>query len=223
MIIKLSVNPAFQKQVKSDIITVFGNSIPVAHRDHEKNGKGDIGMLSEVLNDLYGKLRLYFYMRTAKNFENREATLTTVETFCMEVINALGNPTVSEFADIMGFSGPNAASKISSLVRKGYVEKVQSESDRRTYHLHPTKKFYEYYKISLRYIEKVQKRCEKRFTPEELKNLEDLLKIIDDELMPEVDVTLLKKKSDELEKVREKSSEKDEAPVLGSDGNSENQ
>lgn len=33
-------------------------------------------------------------MQTAKIFENREAALTTSETFCMEVINSLGNPTV---------------------------------------------------------------------------------------------------------------------------------
>lgn len=76
-------------------------------------------MFSQTLNDLYGKLRLYFYMQTAKNFESREATLTTVETFCMEVINELGQPTVSEFANVCGFSAPNAAAKISSLIRKG--------------------------------------------------------------------------------------------------------
>lgn len=144
-------------------------------------------MFSETLNDLYSKLRLYFYLQTAKNFEKREATLTTVETFCMEVINYLGSPTVSEFAHVTGFSGPNAAAKIASLIRKGYVEKVQSENDKRSFHLHPTRKFYDYYQISLDYLKKVQERCEKRFTPQELEDLEDLLRIIDDELLPEVD------------------------------------
>ena len=63
-------------------------------------------MFSQTLNDLYGKLRLYFYMQTAKNFESREATLTTVETFCMETILALGSPTVNEFASFMCISPP---------------------------------------------------------------------------------------------------------------------
>lgn len=155
------------------------------------------GMFAETLNDLYGKLRLYFYMQTAKNFENREATLTTVETFCMEVIHELGTPTVSEFADVMGISAPNAAAKVASLIRKGYVEKVQSESDRRSYHLHPTKKFQDYYQINLNYIAKVQERCEKRFSKEELTNLEALLRIIDEELMPEVDIKKLLANADE--------------------------
>jgi len=162
-------------------------------------------MISEVLNDLYDKLRLYFYMQTAKNFETREATLTTVETFCMEIIHSLGNPTISEFAHVVGISGPNAAAKVSSLIKKGYVEKVRSETDRRTYHIHPTKKFYDYYQISLRYVEKVQKRCEKRFTPEELRNLEEILRIIDDELMPEVDVKRLKEISDEEDRREEEN------------------
>ena len=186
----------FENQLKSDIISLFDKYVRALLTEPRGRAMERIRMLSETLNDLYGKLRLYFYMKTAKNFENREATLTTVETFCMEVINALGSPTVSEFADIMGFSGPNAASKVASLIKKGYVEKVQSESDRRSYHLHPTKKFYDYYQINLHYMNKVQQRCEKRFTPEELKNLEELLRIIDDELMPEVNVRRLKEMSD---------------------------
>lgn len=154
-------------------------------------------MLSRVLNDLYSKFRLYFYMQTAKNIENREAALTTSETFCMEVINSLGNPTVSEFASVSGISSPNAAAKVGSLIRKGYVEKVQSENDKRMFYLHPTEKFNNYYRISIDYLEKVQRRCEKRFSKEEMDNLGDLLRIIDDELTTEVDVNRLKAESGE--------------------------
>lgn len=153
-------------------------------------------MLADELNELYGKLRLYFYMQATPNFASREASLTTSETFCMEVINTLGNPTISEFASVSGISGPNAASKVSSLIKKGYVEKVRSDKDHRTYHLHPTEKFYNYYRISTDYLNKVVARCEKRFTKEELKNLEEFIRIIDDELMPEVDIEKLKANSD---------------------------
>jgi DNA-binding MarR family transcriptional regulator len=164
--------------------------------------KGDGGMLTDELNDLYGKLRLYFYMQMAPNFANREASLTTSETFCMEVINLLGNPTVSEFASVTGISGPNAASKLASLIRKGYVEKVRSDEDKRTYHLHPTEKFYRYYRISTDYLNKVVERCQKRFSKQELANLEEFIRIIDDELMPEVNIENLKKNSQ-----KEKDSE----------------
>ncbi len=38
---------------------------------------------------------------------------------------------------MMGISTPNAAYKIGSLVKKGYVEKIQSTTDRREYFLRP--------------------------------------------------------------------------------------
>ena len=43
---------------------------------------------------------------------------------------------------MMQISTPNAAYKIGSLVRKGYVEKIQSTTDRREYHLRPTQEVY---------------------------------------------------------------------------------
>ena len=39
---------------------------------------------------------------------------------------AMGEPTIAEFSRMMGISTPNAAYKIGSLVKKGYVEKIQS-------------------------------------------------------------------------------------------------
>lgn len=89
-------------------------------------------MLGSEINDFYNKFRLHFFMKVFSKFENREATLTTVESFSMEGIMALGEPTVSEFARMMGISAPNAAYKINSLIQKGYVEKIQSEKDRKS-------------------------------------------------------------------------------------------
>ena len=45
----------------------------------------------------------------------------------METIQALGSPTINEFASFMRISPPNAAYKINSLIRKGYIQKIQSE------------------------------------------------------------------------------------------------
>ena len=101
------------------------------------------------------KNHLRFYQETFARFQNREASLTTVEAFAMEAIYALGSPTVKEFADFMRVSSSNAAYKIASLVRKGYVEKVQSEEDGREYHLMPTQKYLDYYNISSDYMRTV--------------------------------------------------------------------
>lgn len=145
-------------------------------------------MLTDALNKVYSGLRLHFYMQVMSRFDHREATLTTVEAFSMEVINEMKEPTVSEFAEMMGISSPNAAVRINSLVRKGYVEKIQSEEDKRTYHLKPTQKFMDYNRINLSYLQTVVDRCEKRFSSEQLKTLEETLNIINTELMPEINL-----------------------------------
>ena len=79
-------------------------------------------MLEKDFNEVYTKFKLHFYRAVFGRFKRREATLTTVETFCMEIILALGEPTVNEFSNFVGISPPNAAYKINSLVQKGYVE-----------------------------------------------------------------------------------------------------
>ena len=143
-------------------------------------------MLEQAFNSVYSKFKLHFYQEIFRRFQDREASLTTVETFCMESIQALGSPTINEFASFMRISPPNAAYKVNSLVKKGYVSKVQSASDRREYHLVPTQKYIDYYNVSRSYIETVMDRVAARFTREECEKLEEILQIVSRELMPEV-------------------------------------
>ena len=149
-------------------------------------------MLRNAFFSVYTKFKLHFYKEIFLRFQNREASLTTVETFCMETILALGSPTVNEFASFMCISTPNAAYKVNSLVKKGYVRRVQSETDRREYHLEPTEKYISYYNISTSYMVEVMDRIAKRFSPEDCKKLEEMLLIIGQELMPEVDISEIK-------------------------------
>ena len=145
-------------------------------------------MLDEAFADVYTKFKLHFYKQVFGRFAQREATLTTVESFCMEVILAMGTPTVAEFSNMMQISTPNAAYKIGSLMRKGYVEKIQSAKDRREYHLRPTQKYIDYYNISYSYLHTVVERARERFSPEDCAKLEEMLTIVSDELMPELDM-----------------------------------
>ena len=73
-------------------------------------------MLEKAFNDVYTKFKLHFYQNVFQRFATREATLTTVESFCMEGIMAMGEPTIAEFSRMMQISTPNAAYKIGSLV-----------------------------------------------------------------------------------------------------------
>ena len=70
-------------------------------------------MLDQTFGQVYTKFKLHFYKQIFNRFEDREATLTTVESFCMEVIMALGEPTIAQFSHMMNLSTPNAAYKIS--------------------------------------------------------------------------------------------------------------
>ena len=78
--------------------------------------------------------------------------------------------------------------KINNLIKKGYLRKVQSEVDKREFHLEVTEKYLDYYNITYSYIGKVMNRLEERLTPEELQTLEKVLNVMSDELMPEIEL-----------------------------------
>jgi DNA-binding MarR family transcriptional regulator len=75
---------------------------------------------------------------------------------------------------------------VQSLIKKGYVEKVRDEKDRREYRLRLTERFDAYSRVNLDYVGEVVTRIEKRFAPEELQTFKRILQIIDAELMPEI-------------------------------------
>ena len=143
-------------------------------------------MMRDAFHNVYTKFKLHFYQKVFERWEDREATLTTVETFCMEIIYAMKNPTVNEFASVANLSSPNAAYKVNSLVKKGYLRKIQSKEDKREYHLEPTEKYIDYYNISYHYMDTVMDRIQNRFTKEEQEQLEKFLTIVSEELMPEI-------------------------------------
>lgn len=140
-------------------------------------------MLYDSFNKVYTKFKLHFYKEVFKKWRDREVSLTTVETFCMEIIHALGKPTVSEFASFISLSSANAADKINNLVKKGYLNKVQSDEDKRIYYLEVTKKYIDYYNISYQYLKEVMGKLENRFTSEENKVLEKMLRVMSEEIM----------------------------------------
>lgn len=143
-------------------------------------------MLDESFNRVYTKFKLHFYQAVFARWQDREASLTTVETFCMEIINALGNPTINEFSSFVDISPPNAAYKINSLIQKGYLVKEQSPDDKREYHLSVTQKYKDYYNVSYRYLSTVMDRIKERFPNEDVEKLEGMLDIVAEELMQEI-------------------------------------
>ena len=150
-------------------------------------------MLQDALTEVYTKFKVHFYQEMFKKLRSRETSLTIVELFCVEIIYVLDNPTVKEFADFIGISSPNAAYKIACLIEKGYIEKVQSEKDRREFHLHVTDKYLEYLNLSEGYVKTVAERAEERFTEQRIDSLNDILHDMSDFLMEEVDIPKYRK------------------------------
>ena len=135
---------------------------------------------------IYTKFKLHFYREIFGSWTSHETTLTTVETFCMEVIYAMERPTINEFANFIKISQPNAAYKVNNLIRKGFLRKIRSQKDKREYFLEVTDKYLEYLDIENSYMHKVLERLETRFTKPQLEELDKMLKIVSAELMPEV-------------------------------------
>ncbi len=142
-------------------------------------------MLEQYFSDVYRKFKLQFYSKIFKRFGAREASLTAVETFCVEAIHVLNLPTINQFANFTQISAPNAAYKINSLVKKGYIRKINSKTDKREYYLEVTDKFFDYYEMNYDYVKVVINRMRERFPEEDIKKLEEMLFIMSTELMPE--------------------------------------
>lgn len=145
--------------------------------------------MEESFAEVYNGFKLHFYREVFGNWTDREATLTTVESFCMEVIYALKRPTINEFASFIRISQPNAAYKVNNLIKKGYLNKVQSETDRREYYLEVTDKYLAYYNVGSFYMYETLARTRKRLTKEQLETAVEVLHIILDEMrsdMPEL-------------------------------------
>ena len=138
--------------------------------------------------NVYTKFKIQFYKRVFQRLEMREATLTTTEAYSVEIINALGNPTVSEFAKYVNISVANATYKVQNLIKKGYLRKERSEEDRRESHLYVTERYHDYERLGTSYIDTVLERIQQTCSAEDIAVLQRVLTIISDQLMPEVEL-----------------------------------
>lgn len=145
-------------------------------------------MLEDRFNELYIKIKLRFYAKVFGQLEIEKRSLSAIEVFSVEVISLLNRPTVNEFATFAQISQPNAAYKINNLIKKGYIRKIRNEQDKREFHLEVTEKYFDFSGVTSDYVKVVMDRVRARFNKEELDRVEEILKIVAEELMPEVPV-----------------------------------
>ena len=144
-------------------------------------------MLEDSFIEVYDKFKLRFYRKVFELVRERDGSLSAMEAFSLEIIKMLGQPTVSQFADFLNISQSNATYKVNSLIKKGYLERQNSQVDRREYHLVLSEKYYLYMDLLTSYERTVVQRMRERFTPEDAEKLDEMLQVIAAELMPECD------------------------------------
>ncbi len=86
--------------------------------------------LIEIITKLIGDLEAQFI----KNFQ--EEGFTARQIVYIETINTLGNPNLGEIAKALKLSKPSVTAIVDKLASKGYIEKFQSDEDRRSFHVH---------------------------------------------------------------------------------------
>ena len=145
-------------------------------------------MLKDSFTEVYNKFKLQFYRGLFDQVRERDGSLSAMEAFSLEVIGILGEPTVGQFADFLNISQSNATYKVNSLIKKGYIERLNSTVDRREYHLKLSEKYYNYINLMDTYQREVIKRIEERFPKEDVEKFEEILKVMSKELMPEIKI-----------------------------------
>jgi len=133
-------------------------------------------MLEQNFEILYLMFRSNYFKRILEEIGPKEGSLSATESYCVEVIYLLGKPTVSEFAQYLNLSVPNATYKINSLVKKGYVLREQSTSDLREQNLCVTEKFLSYYGLNDAVIANLMKRIREEFPARDVEALDDMIK-----------------------------------------------
>ncbi|WP_303858081.1 MarR family transcriptional regulator [Aminicella lysinilytica] len=146
-------------------------------------------MLENSFSKVYTKFKMDLYSKVFKEFKDKDVEpLSAMEVISMEIIVALGSPTINEFATAAKLSPPNAAYKVNKLIQKGYINKIQSTEDKREYHIEATEAYKKNYGVIYDYIAVVLSRVQETFSPDDVKKLDEILETTADELMPEVEI-----------------------------------
>ncbi|MEE9911009.1 MAG: MarR family transcriptional regulator [Deltaproteobacteria bacterium] len=86
--------------------------------------------LIAILTKLIGDWEMQFVQQyTGEGFTIRQLEY-------IDVINTLGNPNLGEIATALKLSKPSVTAIVEKLAAKGYIQKCQSDEDRRSFHVH---------------------------------------------------------------------------------------
>ncbi len=140
------------------------------------------GMNMEKILKTFQKLRLEFYRKIFTRVRERDGSLSAMEVFSLEIIYALGRPTIGRFARFIGISQSNATYKVNSLMKKGYLIRQPSADDGREYNLELSEKFYGYSDMLEENVRAIAKSVLDKLTTEERSALSRAADLLNAEL-----------------------------------------
>ena len=132
-------------------------------------------MMTGEITELYKRFRLMTYRKLFGRIRENDGSLSATEAYTVDVIYLLGTPTVSQLADTLGISQPNATYKVNNLVAKGYVTKTVSEGDKRETRLQVCDRFYKYYGDLDHFTDKAVEALENEYSPQALQLFTQML------------------------------------------------
>lgn len=89
--------------------------------------------MDELLSDFIKTLDVSFKQHLSAASD--VSKLTVSQTFYIEAIHTLDEPTVTQLAERLGITKASVTAGVNKLVRRGYVTKTRSDRDKRVFYL----------------------------------------------------------------------------------------
>ena len=125
--------------------------------------------LIEIITKLIGDLEAEFIKKY------QEEGFTARQIVYIDKINMLGNPNLGEIAKALKLSKPSVTAIVDKLASKGYIEKFQSDEDRRSFHIHLSAKGKNLVKMHAQTHNKIVDMLQDNLDSRDLKNLVAIL------------------------------------------------
>ena len=125
--------------------------------------------LIEIITKLIGDLVAEFIKKY------QEEGFTARQIIYIDTINMLGNPYLGEIAKALKLSKPSVTAIVDKLESKGYIEKFQSDEDRRSFHVHLSTKGKNLVKMHAQTHNKIVDMLQDNLDSRDLKNLVTIL------------------------------------------------
>jgi DNA-binding MarR family transcriptional regulator len=125
--------------------------------------------LIEIITKLIGDLESEFIKKY------QEEGFTARQISYIDTINMLGNPNLGEIAKALNLSKPSVTAIVDKLESKGYIEKFQSDEDRRSFHVHLSTKGKNLVKLHGETHNKIVDMLQNNLDSKDLKNLVTIL------------------------------------------------